>query len=879
MKIVLEKTKWHKFAFYYDFDPTVVLFCRDIKDAFTWKEFSFDKQGSINRWVFSKDIIIDVIKAKFPSVEIGFDVIEAVKKEKLDAENEKNKTINVNNVLAKTDTTFDVKGLKRPLYNYQKIGVEFLVAAGGRAINSDEMGCISGDMVVIVNRGGNAKKYKLRDLYKKLNNIDSNWDLNIASKTRSLTNDGLFSLNIIKKVLYKGEKDTIRINSVTSDGKSYSIELTDDHKIATPAGWIESKNLKVGDSIIVNGDIIKFCDICKDYTPHSMNDDSKKYSGKCKKCIYRYYRNNYSKRNTITKNGEHLDKSGYVLVSDAHFHPTNLMRKKSTGKTLRKHVLVYEAFINGVSYEEWLSMCKFNNIPKNSLFVDSSKYAIHHKNEDKRDNTIGNLVMISHLEHVKGHSSKNIRNLKYNIVPSVAQVTSVANGNKIDVYDIVMNGDNRNFIANGVVVHNCGKSFQSIAFIKYMDFKRSLIVCPASVKYSWENEIKKSTSLSSVIIDSKTDIPSIDSSVKVWIINYDILKKHFSQLAKIKFDTIIADEAQFLKSNTTIRSKAFKQLSLNIPSVILLSGTPILSRPSELFSLLNIVDPKTWNNFFSFAKRYCNMQQTRWGMDTSGSSNEEELHEKIKGYFIRRKKEDVLKELPPKVFVDVPVLLDKDYKKKYDSAASNLAIYLREHAGKKDPEIRKAMAAEKLTQLNVLRGLSALGKIKTTIELIESIVDSGEKVLVFSSFVEPLEILSSHFQEKSVMITGKTNVNLRGEIVDSFQNNPSIQVFLGGYKSSGSGITLTAATNFIGIDLPWNPSDLAQSIDRLHRPGQKASSVNIYKLISKDTIDIDMKEILDRKQDIFNAVIDGQYKDDDTDSLIDTATNRILNNY
>lgn len=424
-----------------------------------------------------------------------------------------------------------------------------------------------------------------------------------------------------------------------------------------------------------------------------------------------------------------------------------------------------------------------------------------------------------------------------------------------------------------------GKTAQSLAYVKHMGFKRTLVVCPASVKFSWETEVAKWTNLKSVVIDTKTDITKIDADINVWIINYDILKKNYAQLSKVRFDCMIGDEATYIKSTSAIRTKAFRQISRDIPSVILLSGTPLLSRPAELFSLLNIIDQKNWTNWYDYARRFCDMKQTRWGMDFSGASNTQELHARIKRYFIRREKKDVLKELPEKIFINVPVKLDKETAREYVTAANDLASYLRQYSGKQPPAIAKSLAAEKLTQLNVLRQLSAIGKIGTAKELIESVIESGEKVIVFSSFVEPLERLKEAFGDKAVMITGQTDVEDRKGIVEAFQNDKNVQVFLGGYRSAGVGITLTAASNFIGLDYPWTNADLQQATDRMHRIGQVANSVNIYQLNAIGTIDEDMKEILEYKQGIFDVIIDGKSAEEVKESAMDRATKSILKNY
>lgn len=424
-----------------------------------------------------------------------------------------------------------------------------------------------------------------------------------------------------------------------------------------------------------------------------------------------------------------------------------------------------------------------------------------------------------------------------------------------------------------------GKTCQALAFIKHQALKRTLVVCPASVKFVWGKEIKKWTNLTYVIIDSKTKIAEIDPTVQIWIINYDILAKNLIQLGKIRFDCLVGDESQLIKNLRAKRTKAFRILSREIPYIALLTGTPLLSRPSELFSLLNIIDPKTWTNFYEYARKYCNLRQTRWGIDFSGATNTEELHYRIRGYFIRRNKSEVLKELPPKNFIDVPVELSSEYAKKYETAARNLAEYLRRYAGKQPKEIARSLEAEKLSQLNVLRQLSALGKVDIAKEVIENIIDSGEKVLVFSSFVEPLKQLKNYFGDKAVILTGETSLVDRENIINSYQNDTNIKVFCGGIKSAGVGITLTAAANVLFLDYSWNPADHHQALDRAHRPGAEYESLNIYQLFASETIDEDLKEMLNKKQKIFDQVIEGVSSGETAKDTIEVAVQRIVKKY
>ena len=417
-----------------------------------------------------------------------------------------------------------------------------------------------------------------------------------------------------------------------------------------------------------------------------------------------------------------------------------------------------------------------------------------------------------------------------------------------------------------------GKTLQSLAYVAHKNLTRTLVIAPASVKSSWKKEIEKWTDLPYFIIDSKTKLKDIPKDTKIWVINYELLKKNLPFLLKTHFNLMIADECHLVKSPKAQRTKAIMALATKIKEIILLSGTPLLSRPIEMYTLLHMIDPETWDNWYTYSRSYCNGHQDRFGYNVSGSSNAEELHHRIKRYFIRRKKEDVLTELPPKVRDNRQVDLSPKYKTEYNEAENDLAQYLYEHKGKRGDELASTMAAEQLARLNILRQLAALGKTEAAKDIIDSILESGEKVIVFSSFMEPLKELQEKYKDKTVTITGTTPVGQRGDIVDDFQINPKKQIFLGGIKSAGVGITLTAASNVLFLDYAWNPSDMIQAEDRIHRPGQEAQSANIYQLHAKGTIDERLLEILEIKQDLVDRIIDGE---DVTKEELSDVTNKI----
>jgi SWI/SNF-related matrix-associated actin-dependent regulator 1 of chromatin subfamily A len=403
-----------------------------------------------------------------------------------------------------------------------------------------------------------------------------------------------------------------------------------------------------------------------------------------------------------------------------------------------------------------------------------------------------------------------------------------------------------------------GKTCQSLAYITTAKKKRSLVICPASVKYSWKKEIEKWTDLSYLIVNSKTELTSLrDKTIDVFVINYDIVKKFYNTLIDMNFDCIIIDEFTYIKNNSATRTKAVKQIAKKIDSVILLSGTPMLSRPSELFNGLNLIDPKTWKSFYDFTVRYCQGHRGPWGWDYRGASNIEELQKRINKYFLRRTKEDILPELPQKIFINVPVELDQETQSEYDMALNQFGKFLREIKGKKTTEVVRSLQAEKLTKLGALRQLTTMGKIKAAEELIQEIIDGGEKVLVFSCYNEPLEQLHQKFVDTSVMLTGKTSEKDRGNIIEKFQNDKNTNIFFGGTKSAGIGITLTAATNVLFIDYSWTPADHSQAIDRAHRIGSTSDHITIYTLSAIGTIDEYMTKLLEKKQILFDRLIDG----------------------
>jgi len=413
--------------------------------------------------------------------------------------------------------------------------------------------------------------------------------------------------------------------------------------------------------------------------------------------------------------------------------------------------------------------------------------------------------------------------------------------------------------ANGKIIlaseMGTGKTIVTLAYIIYKKLNKILIITPASLKWNWYEEINRWTNLKAIVINSRSNL-SVDvySDYNVIIVNYDVLKKFYKILASLRFDVCVCDEAHYLKGRSQ-RFKATKLITKNISKLLLLSGTPLLNRSLDAYNLLNLIDPITWNNWWEYTKKYCNGHQDNWGYNANGNSNTKELKQKINKYFFRQTKAEVLSELPDKVFINLPIDLSPEIQATYNLVLNSFVEYLKRIKNKTTPEIRKTMQAEKLARLNELRQITSNGKIKAAEEIIKNVIENEQKILVFSIYNNPLNILKQKFLDSSVMIIGETKELERKKAVEDFQNNKNKKIFFGGMLSASVGLNLTAANNVLFIDFPWRPSDQSQAWSRVDRIKQ-TKSVNIFQLIAINTIDQKMQKILNEKQKIINQLIE-----------------------
>jgi len=387
----------------------------------------------------------------------------------------------------------------------------------------------------------------------------------------------------------------------------------------------------------------------------------------------------------------------------------------------------------------------------------------------------------------------------------------------------------------------------------------AVVVCPASVKYQWRRECQRWWGINATVLEGKT--PSTIKPSPLVIVNYDILVHWLDALLYYNPVTVVVDESQYISNPKTKRSKAVRSLAYRKKHVIALSGTPLLNRPIELFNTLQMLWPWEWKSRWEFARRYCEPKWTPWGWKFSGASNVKELHQRlVRSGMIRYRKSDVLQELPPKnrEVISLPIS-DPD---KYRIADEQFLEYLSQI----DPEAAmRARRAEAITKIGYLLRLSAELKLPYVLEFINNWLDqTDEKLVIFAVHKDVISKIKEGVKFPSVVLDGSVAGENRQRIIDSFQNDPNVRVFIGQLVAAGSGITLTAASTVMFVEMDWVPSRFTQAEDRVHRIGVRDSVTCLY-LVAECTVEERLCEIIQSKQEVVSNVLDGRFVDGDLD--------------
>ena len=417
-----------------------------------------------------------------------------------------------------------------------------------------------------------------------------------------------------------------------------------------------------------------------------------------------------------------------------------------------------------------------------------------------------------------------------------------------------------------------GKSIQFIYLLKEVIKENKdakiLIVCPTSLVYNWQKEFEKfgqDISLK-VMYGHKEKRHNELNNIKenVIITSYGLIREDEDYYNKLDFEVMAIDEAQSIKNATTGITKCVKKINAKVKFA--LTGTPLENNVTELWSIFDYIMPGYLTNLKDF--------NTKYGIkdiDDESTKALIDLQKQIAPFILRRKKTDVLTELPPKIENNIFIDLNEKQKSVYAMEVKKTRKEMDEIIEKEGYDKARFKILQLLTKLRQLcidpkivyenyNGESS--KITEVTKVCKEVIANGHKILLFSSFKTAIDILNREFTNEGIstyVIDGSVGAKKRNELVEKF-NNDDTNCFLITIKSGGTGLNLTSADVVIHLDLWWNPQVENQATDRAHRIGQK-NTVEVIKLICKGTIEEKILELQNKKKLLADTLIEGEERD------------------
>lgn len=401
-----------------------------------------------------------------------------------------------------------------------------------------------------------------------------------------------------------------------------------------------------------------------------------------------------------------------------------------------------------------------------------------------------------------------------------------------------------------------GKTRQALSFIGHYLPMTTLIVCPSYLRYHWQHALKEWLDKESQLVKKGKET----LTEEICIVSYDML--HTLNIDPSIFNMIICDESHYVKSRKTKRTKALTPLVRSAQKVLLMTGTPALNRPIELFPQLLMLRPIYIKNYTSYAKRYCNGKTTPFGYDDRGSSNVHELNWLLnRGYMVRRLKRDVLTQLPSKsrhtVWLEIKqrelVDVNEDFKIWREL---NNTIYKCPSGS----ESQRLLIFERKKIISQLFRNTAIAKCKAITNWVINALTEGRSFIFFGYHRVVLDAVEEAVRNADISymrIDGSTPAHIRQENVDNFQNDSSIRIAILSLMAAGTGVTLTRVSECVFGELYWVPGVMIQAEDRVHRISQE-SRVDIKYLLGTDTIDTYVHPSLCKKLSTLDNVVDAR---------------------
>ena len=420
----------------------------------------------------------------------------------------------------------------------------------------------------------------------------------------------------------------------------------------------------------------------------------------------------------------------------------------------------------------------------------------------------------------------------------------------------------QNYHLSGILADDMGlgKTIQAISVLSDLpQNSKSIVICPKTLLFNWAAEIEKfNKNLTFIIYEgNQKERKKILENLNVNILftSYSIIQNDIKQLSEIEFEFVILDEAQHIKNASALRTKAVKKLRSR--NKMALSGTPIENSPTELWSIFDFLMPGYLPPLRRFKNEFISQEEEK-------KAAQDKLKMLISPFILRRKKRDVLIELPDKQVQIAYCKMTEIQEKMYLQVLKNVKqsfLQTRErgyyiHILAALTRLRQICNHPILIDKNVKPKPEFSGKIELLQEIISDALESGKKLLIFSQFVQMLKVLKDLTEKMKIpyeyMDGSTTN---RQKRIDNFNNNNNIRIFLISFKTGGFGLNLIAADTVIIVDPWWNPMGEDQAVDRAHRIGQ-TKKVNVYKIITKGTIEEKILTLQQSKREMFEHIIE-----------------------
>lgn len=708
----------------------------------------------------------------------------------------------------------------------------------GSMLIFDEPGCVYGDAIMAVNRNGKGFSIKLRDLVARFNGTGNfpgpRWDLTRPTFVQREV-DGTLRLGRISAAWSSGVKTTYTLTTVTGR----TIRATDGHPFLTERGWVRLDHLERGDLVHVRG-----------------------------------------KQRTTG----HLVKPRYREVAGLRAHPyARGINRRTSPYRVAHHRLVAESLLNGIDVDTFIQRVRGYHVI-GLKFLDPEEFAVHHSDHNPANNSVDNLEVLTHADHHRLHASEGTADHVL-FKTTTDRVVSVERYGEEETFDIEVDDDPHNFLADGFVVHNTGKTITTILGLVERDraghrVHPTVVVAPTSVIDPWIDEFRKWAPGWRVRAwrGSPAQRRAMIGTADVYVTSYGTARRDArdttaaSLLIGLRPAAIVADEVHAIKTPDTEQSKAVRRLAGRAGLFIGLSGTPITHSPADLWPALVALEPGAWPSKERWMTRYVLTLPGDYGVTPLGfhPQAEEEFRTALLGRHRRVAKADVLTELPDKVHSVRVVELPKQYRQAYDAMERDMLAEL--------PDGGELTAMTVLAQFTRLAQLaSAAADVEVTTEVVwdDQLGVEVERVHQHVTLRAPswkvdalLEVLEERPGEPVVVFApSRQLIDLAGQA--AVAAGLKVGYIVGGQKpaertayreafqrgeldlicvttgSGGVGLTLTASRTCVFLQRPWSLVEAMQAEDRLHRIGaERHQQIDVIDIVARNTIDTRVRAVL-----------------------------------